>query len=185
MVGPYLGTAPGAAGLAAPRQRTVRKLGVRRGLGRVFGFSEGAIVYAAGWAGFTPGALRRGAKWKPKRAEKGTGRNQGKAERKTTAERRTLWVLTVPAWGQAGRNARGSRSAPARGQNPGVSGRGILAVSRADTIGPRTSRVRPPAQAQPASAANEGQKAAAGPNGSHRRTSYLGKRPHKAALRGG
>jgi len=47
MAGPYLETAPGAAGLAASRQRDVLKLGVRRGLGRVLGFPEGMAVYAA------------------------------------------------------------------------------------------------------------------------------------------
>jgi len=62
MVGPYLGTARGAAGLAATRLRAVRKFGARRGLGRIFGFSDGVTVYAAGSAGFTPGGLRRGAK---------------------------------------------------------------------------------------------------------------------------
>ena len=60
MVGPYLGTAPGGAGLAAPGTGLSGAVGLRRGLGRRAGFSEGVTVYAAVPADFTLAAPRRG-----------------------------------------------------------------------------------------------------------------------------
>ncbi|MDE2424427.1 MAG: hypothetical protein KGO96_00770 [Elusimicrobia bacterium] len=61
MVGPYLGTARGRAALAASSIELSGNLGHGGGWAEFSDSPEGVTVYAAGSAGFTPGALRRGA----------------------------------------------------------------------------------------------------------------------------
>ena len=48
MEGPCPGTAPSPAGLAAARSALSERVGLRRGVGRPFGFPRGRTVYAAG-----------------------------------------------------------------------------------------------------------------------------------------
>jgi len=47
MAGPHRTTAADAIGLAARGSELSENLGLRRGLGRIFGSSEGMAVYAA------------------------------------------------------------------------------------------------------------------------------------------
>jgi hypothetical protein len=81
MVGPHLATAPVAGGLAASRQRAVRKFGARRGLGRIFGSSEGMAVYAAAPRPSLLDVLNEGGKWKTKLKPSGRKRQKSRENR--------------------------------------------------------------------------------------------------------
>lgn len=89
MAGPHRATAPGAAGPAASRQGAVRKFGARRGLGRIFGLSEGRAVYAAAGRPSPMEGLNGGAYWtKPRKREREVGKEgavTGKAPGKKPA----------------------------------------------------------------------------------------------------
>ena len=123
MVGPPWEPPPARPGWRPHGSELSENLGLRRGLGRIFGFPEGVTVYAAAGAAFAPGGLSGGENWtSPRTREK----EVGKERRESGAKHRRRAVESVVIADHAAlcEVERRRNDPPPQGRCPSGGGRG-------------------------------------------------------------